>query len=70
MYRPTLNDMRSAHKRIERFVTRTPLHRYRTLERLLNAEVYIKHENHQPLGAFKMRGGINHLIKMSSSQRE
>ena len=70
MYRPTLNDMRSAHKRIERFVTRTPLHRYRTLERVLNAEVYIKHENHQPLGAFKMRGGINHLIKMSSSQRE
>ncbi len=70
MYRPTLNDMRSAHKRIERFVTRTPLHRYLTLERLLNAEVYIKHENHQPLGAFKMRGGINHLIKMSSSQRE
>ena len=70
MYRPTLNDMRSAHKRIEGFVTRTPLHRYRTLERLLNAEVYIKHENHQPLGAFKMRGGINHLIKMSSSQRE
>ena len=32
--------------------------------------MYIKHENHQPLGAFKMRGGINHLIKMSSSQRE
>ncbi len=70
MYRPTLDDMRSAHKRIEGFVTRTPLHRYRTLEKLLNAEVYIKHENHQPLGAFKMRGGINHLIKMSPSQRQ
>ena len=70
MYRPTLSDIRSAHRRIEGFVTRTPLHRYRTLESLINAELYIKHENHQPLGAFKMRGGINHLLKMSSDQKK
>ena len=70
MYRPTLNDIQAAHKRIERHVTRTPLHRYRTLENLINAEVYVKHENHQPLGAFKMRGGVNHLMKMSSEQKK
>jgi threonine dehydratase len=69
-YRPTLSDIRSAHKRIERYVTRTPLHRYRTLENFIDAELYIKHENHQPLGAFKMRGGINHLIKMSLDQKK
>ena len=70
MYRPTLSDIRSAHRRIEGFVTRTPLHRYRTLESLIDAELYIKHENHQPLGAFKMRGGINHLLKMTSDQKK
>ncbi|PZC46217.1 MAG: threonine dehydratase [Chloroflexi bacterium] len=69
-YRPTLSDIRSAHKRIEMYVTRTPLHRYRTLENFIDAELYIKHENHQPLGAFKMRGGINHLIKMSLDQKK
>ena len=69
-YRPTLSDIRSAHKRIEKYVTRTPLHRYRTLENFIDAELYIKHENHQPLGAFKMRGGINHLIKMSLDQKK
>ena len=70
MYRPTLTDIRSAHTRIGEFVTRTPLHRYRTLESLIDAELYIKHENHQPLGAFKMRGGINHLLKMPSEQKK
>ena len=41
MYRPTLSDIRSAHRRIEGFVTRTPLHRYRTLDSLIDAELYI-----------------------------
>ena len=67
--RPTLNDIRSAHKRIEKFITRTPLHHYPTLDNLIKAEVYVKHENHQPLGAFKMRGGINHMMKLSQEEK-
>ena len=50
-------------------MTRTPLHRYIGLEKLLGAdEVRVKHENHQRLGAFKMRGGINLLSQLSRDE--
>ncbi len=63
---PTIHDVIQARKRITGYVTRTPLHRYIALEKLLGAsEVHVKHENHQRLGAFKMRGGINLLSQLS-----
>ena len=53
------------------YVTRTPLHRYIGLEKLIGAsEVYVKHENHQRFGAFKMRGGINLLSQLSPEELE
>jgi threonine dehydratase len=58
-----------AKGRIADHVTRTPLHRYIGLEKLLGAaEVRVKHENHQRLGAFKMRGGINLLSQLSRDE--
>lgn len=69
MNHPTLLDVIEAKKRIAGHVTRTPLHRYIGLEKLLGAaEVYVKHENHQRLGAFKMRGGINLLAQLSREE--
>jgi|TARA_Y100000310_G_scaffold320776_1_gene377555 threonine dehydratase len=66
---PTIHDVIQARKRITGYVTRTPLHRYIALETLLGAqEVYVKHENHQRLGAFKMRGGINLLSQLSEEE--
>lgn len=66
----TLTDVVRAQQRISGYVTRTPLHRYISLEKLLGAEeVYVKHENHQRLGAFKMRGGINLISQMSPEER-
>ena len=68
---PTLLDVFHARRRITGYVSRTPLHRYIGLENLLGAgEVYVKHENHQRLGAFKMRGGINLLSQLSSEELE
>ena len=67
---PTLRDVLEAQKRIAGHITRTPLHRYISLDKLLGAEaVYVKHENHQRLGAFKMRGGINLISQMSAKER-
>jgi threonine dehydratase len=37
----------------------TPLRRYASLCRLMGTDVWIKHENHNPTGTFKIRGGIN-----------
>ena len=71
MQPPTLHDVIQAKKRIAPYVTRTPLHRYIGLEKLTGAdEVYVKHENHQRFGAFKIRGGVNLLAQMSPAELE
>ena len=68
--RPTLADIRRAHERIAPHITRTPLHRHLALDDLAGgAEVYVKHENHQRLGAFKMRGGVNYMLKLPEERR-
>ncbi len=67
--RPTLQDVIAARARIAPYVWRTPLHHYLALDKLLDAEVWVKHENHQRLGAFKMRGGINLLAQLTDDQR-
>ncbi len=36
----------------------------------MGAEVYVKHENHQPVGAFKVRGGVNLVAQLSDDERE
>jgi threonine dehydratase len=44
---------------VREFVKPTPLLYYEGLSRLIGAEVYVKHENHNPTGTFKIRGGTN-----------
>jgi threonine dehydratase len=66
---PSFTDVLRAHQIIARDLPRTPLHHYPALDQLLDARVHIKHENHQPVGAFKVRGGINLLAQMSADER-
>lgn len=49
---------------------RTPLHHYPLLSDRLGFEAYVKHENHQPIGAFKVRGGIYLMARLSADERE
>ena len=56
---PTLHDIIAAQKHVYRFLKPTPLYHYPSLSELLGANVWVKHENHQPVGAFKVRGGLN-----------
>ena len=70
MDRPTLQDVFEARQRISPYVVRTPLHHYLSLDELLGAEIYVKHENHQRLGAFKVRGGVNLVSQLSDEQRQ
>ena len=67
---PTLRDVLAAQRTIAPYITRTPLTHAPALSAALDAEVYLKHEEHLPLGAFKMRGGINLLANMSQAERE
>ena len=68
--RPTFKDVLKARKLIKDYLPRTPLYSYPQVNQLLDARVYIKHENHLPTGAFKTRGGINLIYNLNRKQRE
>lgn len=67
---PTLADVLEARRRISPHLRPTPLYGYATLDQLLGAEVFVKHENHQPVGTFKVRGGVNLVSQLSADERE
>ena len=67
---PTLRDVYRAKKTIAPYIARTPLHYSPGLSEMLSAEVYLKHEEYLPLGAFKGRGGINLLANLSDEEKE
>jgi threonine dehydratase len=66
---PTLLDVVAARERIRPYLLRTPLTHYHGLSSVLGCEAWVKHENHQPIGAFKIRGGINLLSRMTAEER-
>lgn len=69
MNEPTFLDVLRAQQVISRYLRPTPLYHYPALDRLLGATVYVKHENHQPIGAFKVRGGINLMSQLTADER-
>jgi threonine dehydratase len=66
---PTLADVVEARRRIAPHLQPTPLYTYAALDELLGCEVYVKHENHQPTGAFKVRGGVNLVGQLTADER-
>jgi threonine dehydratase len=67
---PTYEDVLAARERIAPHLRPTPLYHYPALSELVGAEVWVKHENHQPIGAFKVRGGVNLISQLSEDERE
>lgn len=53
---------------VKRFIKPTQLIRYEGFSRVIQAEVYVKHENHNPTGSFKIRGSANllHYLKQKN----
>jgi threonine dehydratase len=66
---PTLQDILQAQKRIRPYLARTPLHSYPAINELVGTTLFIKHENYQPVGAFKVRGGINLISQLGAEER-
>jgi threonine dehydratase len=66
---PDLAEVLAARRRIEPYLKPTPLYRYPALDALTGARVLIKHENHQPVGAFKVRGGVNLVSQLTEDER-
>lgn len=58
---PTAAEIESAATLVYRAMPPTPQYVWPQLARALQAEVWLKHENHTPTGAFKLRGGLVYL---------
>jgi threonine dehydratase len=67
---PRFEDVLEARSTIAPYLRPTPLRRYQPLDDLAGAELWIKHENHLPTGAFKVRGGINFMAHLSADKRK
>ncbi|WP_030668417.1 threo-3-hydroxy-L-aspartate ammonia-lyase [Streptomyces rimosus] len=64
----TPDDVQEAAARLKGVVHRTPVLRSRTLDRLVGAEVHLKCENFQRVGAFKFRGAYNAVSRLAPEQ--
>ena len=69
MTAPTLNDIYLARTRLAPHLSRTPLHRHPALDEATGLTVWVKHENHNPTCAFKVRGGLNLVGAMTPEER-
>lgn len=61
MYQPNLAELDAAAATVYAAMPATPQYSWPQLNQALGAEAWIKHENHTPLGAFKVRGGLVYM---------
>jgi threonine dehydratase len=58
---PTLSDIEAAARIVSREFQATPQYRWALLSERLGTDCWVKHENHTPVGAFKIRGGLTYF---------
>jgi threonine dehydratase len=66
---PALADILAARLRIRPHLDPSPLRNYPAIDRLVGAQVWIKHDNLLPTGAFKVRGGVNLMSRLDPATR-
>lgn len=67
MQLPTLDDLRRAMQVVRAVMPPTPQYRWPLLNARAGAEVWVKHENHSPVGAFKLRGAMVYMDWLKDS---
>ena len=65
---PTLSEIEAAKALIRPHIRETPTYRWPLLEAGLGCELWLKHENHTPVGAFKIRGGLVYMDELKRQQ--
>ncbi|MDW8361328.1 MAG: threonine dehydratase [Myxococcales bacterium] len=65
----SFRDVLRAWPIVHRYLPRTPLYRVPLLSARLGLDVWVKHENHLPTGAFKVRGGVNLFANLREADR-
>lgn len=64
----SLEDLEQAAELVYRHMSPTPQYAWPLLAERTGAEVWVKHENHTPIGAFKVRGGLNYMQRLKAEQ--
>jgi len=67
---PSLQDIEAARPRVYAHLKPTPLLRHPLLDEWLGCAAWVKHENHNPTGAFKIRGGLNLVAQLTPDERQ
>jgi threonine dehydratase len=62
---PTLGEIESSAAPVYSQLSPTPQYRWPLLSERLGAQVWVKHENHTPIGAFKVRGGLVYFADLA-----
>jgi threonine dehydratase len=62
------SELEQAHATVRAAMAPTPSHAWPLLAARLGAEVFVKHENHTPTGAFKVRGGLVYVDRLKRGQ--
>jgi len=65
---PSLEQIREAQNVLYRYMPPTPQYSWPLINRRLGAEVWVKHENHTPVGAFKIRGAMLYMEWLTRTQ--
>src|SRR5215471_17483817 len=58
---PDLNEIRQAAELVYQTMPATPQYTWPLINSHAGVEVWVKHENHSPVGAFKIRGGLVYM---------
>jgi threonine dehydratase len=66
---PDVDDVRAAQPRVYQVMQPSAMLRHPLLDEWLGCQSWVKHENHNPTGAFKIRGGLNLLAQLSLDDR-
>jgi threonine dehydratase len=65
---PALAEIESAARLIYTYMPPTPQYNWPLLDEVAGTEVWVKHENHTPVGAFTIRGGIVYMDELRRAQ--
>ena len=70
MREPTFDDVLEAQKRIAEYLQPTPFHEVPVLSERMGCRYFLKFESMQPIGAFKVRGGVNLVAQLGAEERK
>ena len=70
MQPPTLDDVAGARARVYAHMRPSPLLHHPLLDEWIGCRVWVKHENHNPTGSFKIRGGLNLVAQLDEGERQ